>query len=267
MINSAISSSHHFYVVFIESNKMTSLDRLASAFPKNSLREVIKIGGSQKNGVTHIQAELNRICGSETLLSRNRSNTSSTSYYYDFYLGVADAESRTFFVCYPYSSVVEEVDRWITDLFKDREFNRANVHDTLTYMKERKTTKRTQVENDGFNFEIVKYSAEVKEEANADRVSLVGSRPLESRIFDVLMKDKRISIETTSLKLSCKRQDGQELELAFDRLGNFRFWMKREQQVMTLSILQHMYRFLAETKVLHKTSVIKSKTLLDEESN
>jgi len=264
MINSIISSSHHYYLAFFESTQLKSINKIVDLFPVNP-KSISLNPGSE--GFSHLQEEIGSLYGSEILLAKNkgRDRKGIPHYWYDFYYGFVDQERKIYFICYPYSKLSRFLERGFDEKALKPNFFKANVEKVLEHMRNRGKKTISRIERQGFEIDITKYTAEVKEEANANKVSLVGANPLNSRIFDVLNDDKSITIEATALKIKCRKDKIGEIELAFDRLGNFRFWLKKNSQEVTLPMIKFVFQFFSEISSLDKTQFLSRHTFLEDE--
>jgi len=268
MIKSIISSSHHYYLAFWESAQLRSVSKILGIFPTNPSQEQL-ITNSKNNSdiIYHVQEEIATLYGSEILLNANKSKErkGDTYYWYDFYYGLVDPERKIYFICYPYNKLSRFIETNFNMQSVKPSFYKANVITVLEHMRNRGKKNISQAEKEGFEIDITKYTAEVKEEANANKVNLIGANPLNSRIFDVLNDDKSITIEATALKLKCHKEKIGEFELSFDRLGNFRFWLKKDCQLTSLPMIRYVYRFFSDINSLNKSSFLSAHTLLEDE--
>ncbi|MDF2190556.1 hypothetical protein [Paraflavitalea sp. CAU 1676] len=276
MIESIIATSHHYYLLFFESEKLRNWNSIPEVFDRHYECEVLSGSKSKGDGLFHMQMEFESPFGSETLLTSNisRKVKGSVYYWYDFYYGKVNPDSSVWFLCFPYS----KFSKYIEKSFKEKgifpKFLKSNVPSVLSYLKDRVNGERvTSIERKGFNIDITKYTAEVKESANANKVSLLGVNPLNSKIYDVLNSSTEISIEATALRVKCdllhkdidKKGAKGQIELSFDRIGNFRFWLKRETYLEDLALLRYIYLYFSEIKSLEKSTFLSSQNLLDDE--
>lgn len=268
MIESIIASSHHYYVVFVESTQVKTLASLMKIFDSDPTFEYIKMDAPKQELPIHLQLEIDECYGSESLLQINKSRTrkGTTTYWYDFYIGkVPNQKNPIFYICYPYSRVARFLESSFDSNNISRHFYKPKVNKVLEFMKSRGTKDLLGLEKQGFELDITKYTAEIKDEANANKVNLIGDNPLDSRIFQLLENDKSITIEATALKLKCKNINIGELEMSFDRLGNYRFWLKRDLQKKSVPIISFLFQFFAEIDSLEQSRFISTRTLLEDE--
>lgn len=267
MVKSLISSSHHYYLTFCEISQFRSLTKVQDIFPINPKSVSLNNAKIASESFYHLQEEIAGLYGSEVVLSANKSKErkGALHYWYDFYIGYADPDRRIVFICYPYTKLSRFLESNFRRLSLKPVFYKASVLKVLDHMRNKGKRNLSRAERDGFEIDITKYTAEVKEEANANKVSLIGANPLNSRIFDVLNEDKSISIEATALKLKCFKAGIGEMELSFDRLGNFRFWLKRDAQMSTLPMIKSIFQFFTEISCLEKGQFLSSYSLLEDE--
>lgn len=273
MINSGISSNHHYYVFFFELTNMSSLSNIASIFDCESDFEIFKVDSSSELDFCHLQLELDKIYGSEAVLLLNKNpkkkNPKDKFYYwYDFYIGSLYLDNKKiYYVCYPYSGL----GKFLTTSFQAKSiktvFFKPQLALVLEYMAHRNISGISIAEKNGFTADITKYAAQVKDDENkANKVTILGENPLKSKTFEILnRKDQGISIETVSLKLSCKQENVGEIELSFDKLGNYRFWLKKNAQEITIPSIPFAFKFLMEVAPLERSTFISSNTLLENE--
>jgi len=268
MIESVISSSHHFYVIYIEASGIHSVNDLLDFIKEDKDVNKVHFIDDQNKFYYHAQIQLNYALGSENILQQNKAGVKNGKqyYWYDLYLGEVHLDGKKyFFLCYPYNRIGKILDEYFTASKLSKKVLKPDVNIVLDYMKNRGISGLTKTEIEGFLVDITKYSAEIKEEIHANRINIIGNDPLNSRVFDLLSQDDQISIEALSLRLKCVDQNQGTVELAFDRLGNFRFWLKRDAQSKVMPILPISMQFFTEIKALKESSYINSFTLLEDE--
>lgn len=228
--------------------------------------EKANIEGLEGTSILHIQIEIEGAYGNEVLLRPNKSLKRKGCYWYDLYVGQITSLNNVYFICYPYS----KLSKYLEEILKKKSpfpvFHKTNVNKVLEYMRQKNSKPPLRLKKEGFEPEITKYTAEVKESADADRVNLMGSNPLNSTIFEVLNNNENISIEATALKVKCDiKKVNWNMELSFDRLGNYRFWLKRDLQASTLPMINYVYRFFSEISSIEKNNYLSIHTFLENE--
>jgi hypothetical protein len=269
MIDSIIASNHHYYVLFFESEKIKTLSSIGKLFDVRNDFQITTVGKNKDLEFCHMQLEIEKRYGSEAVLLFNLSRKKTGSFYwYDFYIGKIDISGmRYFFVCYPYN----RLGKFLQDSFQNKSiqttFYRPELETILEYIRGRNVKGLSKIEKQGFVADITKYSAEVKErDDKANRINISGENPLKSKTFDILRSADEISVETVSLKLRCKQLEIGEVELSFDRLGNYRFWLKRNAQKVNVPVIPFAFKFLMEIAPLQQTNFISTNTLLESEN-
>jgi hypothetical protein len=269
MIESTISSNHHYYLFFFESSKLKTLSSVTSIFGNNNSYEIISFGKNKEMEFCHLQLEIDKLFGSESVMALNISKTKKGGpfYWYDFYIGKIDLnEKKFFFICYPYN----RLGRYLVDIFHSKSvqtiFYKPKLEDVLDYMKNRNNKGLSQVEKSGFNADITKYSARITEDDNrANRINIIGENPLKSKTFEILSSEKDIGIETISLKLRCSQVNVGDIELSFDSIGNYRFWLKKYAQKTSIPVIPFGFKFLMEIAPLQQSDFISINTFLENE--
>jgi len=265
MISSALSSSHFYYLVFLESDQIKSIQDIFAIFKGNQQKERIN-SGKNETSFYHLQIEIGKALGSESVLSLNssRSQDGISYFWYDFYIGEILNAKNQFIICYPYIKLGKYLDDRLNDAKIKRKILKPSVEKVLEYMKENEIDKNTtKAENQGLVVEITKYSAAVKDDS-ISRVNIAGSNPLSSRVYELLSNDDRIGIEPLSLKLNCSK-DAENLDLSFDKLGNLRFWIKRDSEHNLNIVLNASHEYFGEISAFEESSYISKLTLLEDE--
>lgn len=266
MVDSIISSHHHFYVFFVSSPKLRSLKGLAELFDFPSSFEIKSFNKKKELSYCHLQLGLPKAYGNELLFEANKKKLKNgdTIFWHDFYLGrFTISNNEYYYICYPYNKLGKLLENCLHEKNVFTNFYKPNVEEVLTYMKKRKNNRNTEPEKEGLYVEITKFTAQVEEEGNANKINLIGNNPLNSRAFDVLKTDLGISIETVSLKLNCNLDQVGNVDLSFDRLGNYRFWLRRDSQEITLPVIPSAFRFLMQITPLKTSSFVSKNTLLE----
>ncbi|MXV16499.1 hypothetical protein [Hufsiella ginkgonis] len=225
--------------------------------------EVETVDGN--GNLLHVQVKLSRLLGSESLLSKFNKvsqNDEPDSFWYDMYIGHIKARRGPLvFVCYPYITLSTYIDRDIIGANAVRRYIKPEVESVLNHLKYNPNDRYN-----GLKVEISKYSAAVKDDT-ANKINILGNSPLKSRVYNLLSSDNQISIEPLSLKLNCELpEENRVLELSFDKLGNLRFWLKRNRTADIGDILARAVTFFEESNSLYESSFINKKSLLEDES-
>ena len=266
MIDSVIASNHHFYILFLESTKIKNLVGLVKFFGEKSDYKLYK---SKGNEFCHLQLELDKAYGSEVLLQMNisKDKKSTPKYWYDFYLGKVDLNGKNcFYICYPYMKLAKYLDQCFFSKSLNTIYYKPNMSEIINYFKNRDINGLSIIETNGVNTDITKYSAEVTESdvlKSKTRVNIAGENPLESTVYGLISQSESVNIETTSMKLRCQEVEYGEFELSFDRLGNYRFWLKKNMQNSVIPIIQISFKFLMDIAPMQGDNLISSNTLLE----
>jgi hypothetical protein len=264
MIESPLATSHHFYLVFFDTFKDVPLSSLLSLFDAPKDHEKISLLENKKDFVLHFQLELKKAYGIESVLLANR-NKKTGGFWYDFYLGKSYESGTTYYyICYPYALLGKYIENAFIDKKVKRVFLKPQVKDVLSYMKKRQTKNRPKIDLHNLQTDIVKYSARVTEESNANRINIIGANPLDSRVFDILNKDDEIQIEPISLKIKCVKEEIGKIEISFDKLGNCRFWLTKDTEEK-FSLIPYLLKFYLSIGAIDKSSFISSYSLLEDE--
>jgi hypothetical protein len=268
MKDSIISSNHHYYVFFFQSTKIKNLSAIPILFDNKLGFEVVKFKKNRELDFIHLQIEINNCYGSPLLLGLNitRKNKSEGNFYcYDLYIGKIEIEGQIYFyICYPYNRLGKYLEKNFHGKSVQTIFYKPGLEKVLEYMQQRSNKGLSRMEKSGFNANIVRYSAKVKDDQSAaNKVSIVGENPLKSITYEILKADDRIKIETRTLKLRCKQMDLGELEFSFDRLGNYRFWLKVSEFDSNVPMVPFAFKFLMEVAPLEKSNFISTNTLLE----
>lgn len=258
MIDSAIATSHHFYIIFIKGLPPKSLKKIISSIQVNKDQEIHYIDKEKKQSYTHLQVELERAYGAIGLLNANKSRVinGQQAYWYDFYLGEFQSGNETmYYLAYPYSKIGKFLEARLSKIPDNIVYSKIKLLPVVDYMKKFKNSGKG-----GILIDIVKYAAEVKEDSN--KISIVGRSPLTSNVLK--------AVESYGLKadpISVKLKFSEELssfEFAFDRLGNYRFWLKYKGENSTFTTLPKAYEFFKKSNTLEESNYISSYSLLEE---
>jgi hypothetical protein len=269
MITSSIASSHYYYIVYLQSDQFKNASDIVNCFDVKKEQEVESF---PQNNIAyqyiHLQIELPKSYGAESILFNNKGQLKNgvQFYWYDLYIGEIELDGLTsHYICYPYTKLSTYIDDCFAKKGIKKRILKPDVNIVLAYMKDIAENKRQQISIANLNVEITKYSAEIKEEVNANKINIFGTNPLKSRVFKVLSSDSDIVIAPMSLKLLCTLLQVGVIELSFDRLGNFRFWLKKSGQQDALSVLPKSMEFFNLISALVYSSYINSYTLLEDE--
>ena len=267
MIPSAISFSHFFYLVFLESDQIKRIDDLIKLFPDYNSGHKEQIEEESLAGTYyHLQLEIGKMLGTESVLLLNKSNliNSRQYFWYDFYVGeIFDGSKNTFFICYPYIKLGTYIDDFLLFHKIRRRILKPSVDEVLKHIQNNLAGENEDTGNPELTVEISKYSAEVKEDT-ANRINISGKNPLNSRVYQLLSNDDKISIEPLSLRLNC-RTESNTLDLSFDKLGNLRFWLKRNGTGDLVAIVSKSLIYLKGIDAFYESSFISKFTILEDE--
>ena len=109
--------------------------------------------------------------------------------------------------------------------------------------------------------DIIQYGAEIV--ADGTIISLSGKNPLQSSVYRKLENMEELNIEPVKLKLQCLRPEIGEIHLAFDRLGNYRFWIGNDAKLTPVGLLPDAFRVFEEAKALKTESFINNYSMLE----
>jgi len=258
-MESLIASSHHYYVMFLTIEDDPGIDEIAQLIGKRYK------GKRLSNTIRQTRLSLDEPLGSLSLLVHNKQQASNNTikYFYDIYIGNLK-KKKSYFLCYPYSSLSKNILEILKGLHTKIYFYAGNVEKVVSFVKQNLIGQSETALYGPYTLSIVKYSAEVAEESNAKVVSLTGISPINSNIYDVLNSSASITLTPISLKMSCiNTSDKREaIELAFDKLGNYRFWLKRNAQLDVLPLLNLVFSFLSELDAFDYATRLSSSTII-----
>jgi hypothetical protein len=264
MNNSSISSAHHYYLVFTKPEVNYTLNEVYNEFCDKGFSELIL--KSPEAEIYHVQKRYNSKFGSSILLFSNKDIENPNLVWYDFYIGMLKHGSdQVYFICYPYKNIQKEVLK--SNFLSNTLFYLPNVENVLNYFKHRSNQENlapTDKEDD-FISEIVKYTAELKDDANADRINIIGNNPLNSSIYKFIEANSSISIKHSSMKLKCIRLALGSIDLLFDRHGNFRFWIPKNTIEQTLVMISSVFTFFSEIDAFNLGRELSSYSTIDKE--
>ncbi len=258
MIDSTIASLHHYYVVFVKGENIRSLQTLVSLFPKDSRQESIKVPG--RRSFIHIQCEIKRRYGSQAILELNKSKIEDNSqyYWYDFYVGaVEDGQDKVFYICYPYLKLGGYIDKMLKNSTLKMLIFKPVLSLVLKYMKDNKGS----VVKGTILAEIIKYGAQINDEGTI--ISISGRNPLQSSVYRELEGIKKLNIEPVKLKLKCTNTAVGDIEVSFDRLGNYRYWIGAYNESSTTAMLPDVFNFFKAAKALNEETYINQFSMLE----
>jgi hypothetical protein len=257
MIESVIASSHYYYVNFFDCPSIKSVSAITKLL--SDTFEIEPVSKKNKN-LFHLQVLIEKQYGSERVLIANQVKKRGRIYFwYDLYIGKVEGSENIFFICYPYNKIKEYLARLFSTNNLVPDFHKPLVKNVLEKME----SGYVGGEQD-FTVHISKYSAQVISEPNANRVNIIGQNPLNSKVYN-LLKDNKIPLKTTSLKLRCTKTAIGTIEISFDRLGNYRFWIKRDAADFTIPLLSNSFRFFEDMEALEIDSYMSIHTLLETE--
>lgn len=256
MIESVIATSHYYYVSFFDSPQIKSISAITKLIADKF--EIEPVSTKSKN-LFHLQILLEgKAYGAESVLNGNRViKKDKTFYWYDIYIGKVESSPNIYFICFPYN----KLKYYIANLFEDNSVE-PNYHKPKVKEVLEKMESGYQSTDRSLTVQISKYTAKVKDEANASRVNIIGENPLNSKVYNLLKKHK-VGLTTTSLKLRCSKVGAGHIEISFDRIGNYRFWIKRDSAETSLPLLTNAYSFFSDMGVLEIDSYMSFQTLLE----
>lgn len=264
MIKSLISSAHHYYVIFFEAERFKTINEILSVFPgKKKSKEI----SYKSRKYLHAQVLIEKRYGSENAISGNQyiNSEEQISYWYDFYIGKMEVdERRVFFISFPYFKMRKFLERVFKDKNITPRFYKPQLVRVLEYMHGEKRSAVYDTK-EGFTAEIIKYSASISDFENKSRMSLIGDNPLESRAYKILNSDSQLTVVTTSLKLRCTKLGLGDLEMSFDKLGNYRYWIKRNAEESATPIVPYAFDFFKKLDAFEINEYIGNQTLLENE--
>jgi hypothetical protein len=266
LYDSRLSSSHHYYIVFFEAKEIGTIDELYKIFQVKKTKESISILGSSQP-ITHFQLELPVAYGSRVLLAGNESRMVDgvQNYWYDFYAGeIQLRKKRFFFISYPYVRLGKYIEACFFSNRIRRTLYKPEMPEVMKFMKEHDGT--YVFSNEKMRIDISKYAAKVLDDT-ADKVHISGKNPLNSTVFKILNESNSVEIETTALKMSCYIPDVGKIELSFDRLGNYRFWIPYKHEISTFSTLPSVLKFFDQEKLLIEDTFFNTYTLLEDDKD
>lgn len=263
MKKSVIESSHHFYVTFFNDSKLKSYRDVVAIFSSDIETEQFKNG---KEIFIHAQILLERRYGSENALIGNQEQIKGKLFYrYDLYIGKIDIDDkRVFFIAYPYFKLRDFLNKLFVEKQIQPKYYKLDLNLVMDYMKGKERT----FANDtvlGWKAEIIKYTAGIKDSREASKINLSGENPLNSRAFEILNNDDELVVTTNSLKLRCIKDGVGTLELSFDKLSNYRFWIKNSGEMQTVPVVPYAFAFFNNVNALLESSSIANLTMLEDE--
>lgn len=275
MVDSSISSSHYYYIALFDNTVVSKADLVNLYNSKNSKRSIV--GGQE---IIHTQKiySYSRSLGSLDLLTKrsNKDEGTDSDFWYDYYIGeVLLKGKKLLFVCFPY----KKMQTWLVKnpLFKNALYYVPHVPRILERMEEQKGQEKIgEIKN-----EITKYTALVKETKKAERIHILGRNPLDSSIYESIKGISGIKVRASSLKLKCSHDKKGQIEVSFDKYGNFRFWLPRERSqeelveldlqetdteyVQALNMIPTLYKTFDSLKFLDTTNKLSTYNTLEEE--
>lgn len=267
MNKSILDSSHHFYILCFQSDQIKKVNDILGLISDNKVSEII--AQDEKKSFVHLQVEIGKAFGSESLLQANftYAKDNQNYYWYDFYIGSEIIEGEQFFfICYLYSKIGKYLDNCFEKSNIRKTVYKSNISSLLDYINKRVETGYEVEERVGLLASITKYSAEVKEEASTpNKVNIIGANPLQSKVYSILSNEKELTIVPISLKLKCEIVEGSSLLLSIDRLGNFRFWLYKNGQKDVIPLIPLILSFFSAINSLEESSFVNTHTLLEDE--
>lgn len=263
MIDSVIATSHHYYVIYLRFKKSITFSDLLKCFTQNPL---VKNSYSETaHNLTHLQLELPYLLGIENVLQVNKGGfyDNKQHYWYDFYISnISSTNKSDYILCYPYTKLSDFIEYCFNQKVLEMLVLKPQVPELLNYLKDRGKVP-ANIQKSGFVLDIIKYSAAINEEMNAKKLIIFGENPLESRVFEIVNNDSQLKVEPLSLRLKCSLNSSEILEISFDKLGNGRFWMKKNHQNNITTILPSVLQLFYEINGLKQSLYINSYSLLE----
>lgn len=261
-----LDSRHFFYVAFFEAPKIKSLNSLIEIFGKNKKAETFDFRAGDDNAI-RLAVPLELAYGEDSVMEASRITIRGKEYYlYNFYMTRQVVDRKTIYsISFPYKALSNYIEERFFENDIERVYHVPVVENILDHIRYRGENGLSRKEKQGYLFDIIKYSARVKESATAKKVSLAGESPLNSTIYDVLSRDTRFKIIPLAMKLKSVYSKIGEFELSFDKLGNYRFWLRRDAQPVALPMLTHTFEYLWETGSVGTSEIMASKSYLEDD--
>lgn len=245
MIDSIIATSHNYYVIYLKFERPISLPDIIRCF---TVHNRVKSSLQERNlNYSRFQLELPYLLGLESVLQTNKGGfyDNKDHYWYDFYINNASTDnSKEFFLCYPYAKLSEFIEYCFSSKAIEKLVLKPQVPGLLTYLKIRGSTP-LESQKTNLTLNIIKYSASVQE-PNAKKINIFGDNPLESMVYELVSAHSELNVEPLSLRLKCSVNASEILEISFDKLGNGRFWMKKNNQENTALLLPQIFKLFQE---------------------
>ena len=261
---SKIESNHHYYVFFFTSSEVSGVDDLVKILNVKKSNHISLPNFSQEIGdIRHVQIEIDDSLGSPNVLEthKTRAVNGKQYYAYDLYLGSFLLGNQTkLFIAYPYKSIDKYFRKNFPVIFSDSVFYKPDVNVVLDYIRNRPFKEGVGISYKKLSVDIIKYTAEINERIldNAKKMNLIGENPINSRVFEILINSDEVSINPLSLKLRCRHIDIGQIEVIFDRYGNYRFWIPKNEALEKVSMLSVMIHFFKEINALYESEYITS---------
>jgi hypothetical protein len=259
MITSAIATSHHYFVLLFRSHSIFSINKIVNTIGEAS--EKIKFSETKSDSY-HLQRSLDYLYGSSGLLEANKNQkirNGGYSYWYDFYTGKLDIEGDIYFIAFPYKQLQTYLFNAFPTIFSKVEFYTPMVKVVLEAMRK----KNKVVSEKELLVEILRYTAEVNDDDNSDKVHIVGQNPQYSAVYDLLNSTKGIRVNPSSLRLRFWKENVGEIMLSFDRLGNYRIWIYKDKMEEAISMFPTMFQYFFKIKAIETKTTLSSYTTLD----
>ena len=262
MHNSIISSAHHYYSLLLRIDQIKDKSFIKTVLSSYKNSSII----SSEFRIYHLQEQINKTYGSEEYLERNKVTKNGIDmYWYDFYLGLVELDNiEHIYLCYPYKALEVHLQKKFPTLFQNSVYYVPDVNLVLEHTK-KNSAFNTINKNTEVLVDVIKYSAEVLGQDNTDKVNLVGSNPQDSEIYAKL--NELFAMYPSSVKLRFSKNDlkkNKQLDLIFDRLGNFRFWIPKNQIENSIESLSIAFQYLAAINSLKKAIKLSKYQIIDE---
>ncbi len=265
--SSLIASAHHYYVIFFRNEMRLKEAKLFQLFGVPKREKKVVVDKAHSLYYIHFQIELQRAYGAPSMMSLSPSAGADNkpSYWYDVYAANFEHGGEFFtFIAYPYVQMGKLFEKYFDYLPSLTTFFKPKLTPVFELMKDAKGI--IQFLENAASVSVTKYSAQVKEQKAATKINIQGDNPLESEVFRIIDTMSTVQLETASLRLQCYRKERGILDLAFDRLGNYRIWIKRDGQDEALSLLSTVFQFFKDKGTLEQSNFITQVSLLENDS-
>lgn len=266
LFDSRLASSHHYYIVFFEAKEVASINEIYKLFSVTKKKEDADLEVPELQ-FTHIQLELPGAYGSPLVLAGNMSRKIDNvqHYWYDFYLGAFMVKRKqVFFISYPYVRLGKYIESCLSSNRIRRTLYKPDISRVMEFMKIHEGNYYYEAEK--LKADIKKYTAKVIDD-KTNKIHISGGNPLNSDVFKILSKAKSIKIQPTSLKMNCLIKSRGEIDLSFDKLGNYRFWIPYNKELNSFSTIPSIYKFFVNEQLMLEDTFFNTYTLLEDDKD